>query len=210
MRGVEEAVDEAMMLVRRELVSPAAMVRSSTGRAFRCRRCEAVLYHHGDRKRTIVTGEGTATDNSQRYRCPSCGETSSPLDEASDLSGSRYTLRARALIAESAADFAFGDVPTRLKERGIEVGPKEVDRMAREELAGYRMAPPRLLWAGRVRRTCGCSRTARFSGGRLGAKAVSPGPAQGHSSHRMVHLRSVRTSATIRLGSPPTGRSVTV
>lgn len=130
--GVEEAVDEAMMLVRRELVSLAVTVWSSTRRAFRCRRCEAVLYHHGDRKRTIVTGEGVATYNSHRYRCPSCGETSSPLDEANDLSGSRYTLRARALIAESAADFAFGHVPTRLKERGIEVSPKEVDRVARE------------------------------------------------------------------------------
>jgi len=130
--AVEEAVDEAMMRVRRELVSLAVTVWSSTQGVFRCRRCEAPLYLHGDRERTIVTGEGVASYNSRRYRCPSCGETSSPLDEANGLSGSRFTLRARALIAESAADFAFGHVPNRLQERGIEVSAKEVDRMARE------------------------------------------------------------------------------
>ncbi len=101
-------------------------------RGYACSECGGALTPWGRRLRRVVTAEGEASFRSVRYRCRGCGSEHAPLEESNGLSESQFTPAAKGRIAQEAVVVPFACAAERLRERGIAVSPKQVDRIVRE------------------------------------------------------------------------------
>lgn len=130
---VEEAIGEFILRVRPAVVESTLRVCSaSCSRDYACPECVTALYRWDSRERMVTTSEGEGRYESVRYRCSCCGKNYYPLEEANGLTGSHFTTGAKARIGREAADVAYSTASERLRERGLYVSPKEVDRITGE------------------------------------------------------------------------------
>lgn len=130
---VEEAVGDFILRLRPALVESGLRVCSaSCSRDYSCPECVCPLYRWDSRERMVTTSEGEGRYESVRYRCSRCGKSYYPLEEGNGLTGSHFTTGAKARIGREAADMPYSSASERLKERGLYVSPKEVDRITGE------------------------------------------------------------------------------
>jgi len=129
-----EVAGAAAILKMRELVMTSGLRVSAqcAERDFRCPQCCVPLRTWERRARKVETSEGAALHEAVRYRCPKCQAFYSPLEEANGLANSQFTTMAQGLIARTATQEPYARTAATLAERGIDVSPKEVDRMTRD------------------------------------------------------------------------------
>ena len=130
---VEQALKTALEDVRSCLVHGALEAMQANPPAdYYCQKCQKRLTPWSSRTRVIVTryGEGNLTIN--RLRCTACRTDAYPLQILNHLQNTHFTLGARHLIAEEAADASYGRAAARLMRLGIPVSSSEVDRIAQE------------------------------------------------------------------------------
>jgi hypothetical protein len=134
LHDAEAAMETAMSSLRSIVVSGATRVCvSSADRDYYCPHCQLALTRWGLTLRHIVTTSGEGRFPSERYYCRRCKTGYYPWQTAHGLDGkNQFTLAARQLIAEEAAKGPFEEASGRLKRRGINVSPSEVDSIARE------------------------------------------------------------------------------
>jgi hypothetical protein len=77
---------------------------------------------------SVGGGEITVT----RYRCVACEADYYPVLEGNGLVGEHFTLGAKERIASQSADDGYAQVSRKVRELGIEISAKEVDRQVRE------------------------------------------------------------------------------
>lgn len=130
----EEAMAAAISALRSIVVTGGARVCiGSSSRDFYCPECGLSLTHWATNLRHIVTCCGEGRFPSERYYCRRCETGYYPWQTEHGLDGkNQFTLVARQLIAQEAAQGPFEDASARLRRMGINVSPSEVDSIARE------------------------------------------------------------------------------
>lgn len=131
---VEEAFKAALLDLRKCGMSAGVGLAAEAYRRTRfCPDCGEALHSWQRPDRTIVTSEGEATYTPLRCRCTACSRDYYPLEEANGLSEGAFTTGAMELVAATAADFPYTPASEWvLRERGVPVSPKQVDRIVRE------------------------------------------------------------------------------
>jgi hypothetical protein len=131
--AVEVAVKAALEIVRSTLVSRGLdiSVRCSSHH-YVCPECGEVLTVWNNLMHQVMTALGGAEITVTRYRCGVCEVDYYPVLEGNHLIGEHFTLGAKERIALQSADDGYAMVSRKVREVGIEVSPKEVDRQVRE------------------------------------------------------------------------------
>jgi hypothetical protein len=124
----------ALCDIRRRIVSSGLLVcASSAEHEYYCPDCGKALTGWGTYIRTVVTSSGEGRLPSRRYRCRDCKVDHRPWEMQNGLDeGNQYTMSARQMIAEEAADAAYERSSRRLARMGIPVSASEVDQIGQE------------------------------------------------------------------------------
>lgn len=130
----ERAMETAISTLRSIVVSGGSRVCVvSADRDYYCPKCGCAPTHWATTVRSIVTRCGEGQFPSERYYCRQCKVGYYPWQMAHGLDEkNRFTLSARELIADEAADAAFEKASIRLQRMGLNVSTSEVDSVARE------------------------------------------------------------------------------
>jgi hypothetical protein len=104
----------------------------SCGRDYRCLECKRALTPWGKRKRQVVTAHGEGVLRAERLRCRRCGTDVYPLLIRNAMVDTRFTLGARRVIAEEAANMPYASSSRHLKRIGIAVSASQADQIAQQ------------------------------------------------------------------------------
>jgi hypothetical protein len=130
---VEEALDKAIAQVRGQLVDLAlASAQNGFSRELSCDTCRNRLTRWGGHSRVIVTAHGEGRLPVERWHCRWCNKDVYPILVRNGLTDSQYTIGARRVIAEEAAEAPYAHAARRLSVRGIIVSATQVDQIAQE------------------------------------------------------------------------------
>lgn len=137
-QGIRAAVHAAGAKVLEELLRPVGVGRS--GQEVRCR-CGEVMKSRGVKEKTIVTLLGDIRFVRSAYRCPRCGKTRYPGDEALDAVKTCYSPGVRRLVSDFGSDAPFRRVSRQLKmAAALDISRKDCERIAEgvgQEVAGW-------------------------------------------------------------------------
>jgi hypothetical protein len=130
---VESAVKTALEVVRATLISRGLdiSVRCSPHH-YLCPTCGETLTGWNNQSRHVMTAVGGCEITVTRYRCGPCEVDYYPVLEGNCLVGEHFTLGAKERIASQSADDGYALVSRKMRELGIEISAKEVDRQARD------------------------------------------------------------------------------
>jgi hypothetical protein len=129
----ENAIDIALKAVRSLIVESALKASGqSAPTIWGCPNCKKQLCAWNILEKYVVTSFGAGTLPVKRFRCRQCRRDYYPFYDLNDLNNTQFTIGARNLIANEAADAAFNTASSRLNRMGVSVSPSEVERISDE------------------------------------------------------------------------------